>query len=339
MKKTIRIAVFALAVFLAGCGAETKTQQEDTTELVQMQDVEKKEEKQDKVSGLEEIFWSDDMVIEFTDEEMEGAVRYNTGIDERNENGEYERKITYGDVKNLEEFKDGLFYYEDISEIKYLTSLKSAVLPLKLESVSGVENLAYLKNLEELTLSIKGEPEDLSVLKVLAELPNLKRLNFALNSEVPLSFLTSLQQVTELKLTGDGIIDISSVSEMKQLEKLTVWCDDVTDISAVSELENLAVLDVRTKNLSDISPVAELKNVRQLTFWSETLEDISPISGMQSLKQLYLYCHSLADFSPIYTLENLHTVNITSRYVTEEDEQRFKEMPSMKWVTYLTIER
>ena len=217
-RKLVAIGLcLVMSVAMLACGSTMETsvdlpdtnieEVQDSMNVPEEENVETAQEIPEEVVEDNPENWTDDMVIPFTDSDMEECVRNLTGIQDRD--------ITYGDVKNITEFSNGPVYtISDITSIKYFTSL------VHLSIVGGAKNtnldmLKNLSNLEELVIDGWDNLTDIS------DLPSL----------------TSLEVYSCDKLTG--------ISNLPCLTELTIFdCEDLSYVGGLADLPNLKELTI-----------------------------------------------------------------------------------------------
>ncbi|NHI92048.1 MAG: hypothetical protein EAX96_06055 [Candidatus Lokiarchaeota archaeon] len=139
----------------------------------------------------------------------------------------------------------------------------------KIETISSIDGLYYLKHLEEIDLSEnyisgidKHEAINLSVFS------NLKKVN----------------------LNDNEISTLNNFEKLTQLEELYLSNGSIEDLSPLKSLTNLKVLELKENSIKDITPLVDLTNLRILNLSSNYLiEKFTDLSKMQNLEYLEIF--------------------------------------------------
>ena len=164
--------------------------------------------------------------------------------------------------------------------------------------VSGIEHLSSLENLE------LHEVGDISPIE---KCSNLKELNldFSYETDVDISPLSGLTQLTKLQLWGKNLTDLNGLqylTELKELRLSGVHIVDggsISDISPLSSLSKLAYLDLSYNNISDISPLSSLHELAYLDFSCNNVSDLSPLFGLKGLRTGTYFMESDIFIAPV----------------------------------------
>lgn len=203
LKKRIMVVAlcFTMVFGLVGCGVVEGKESYDVEALQQRieeleaeneelkEELEEFEEAHNDVAGQET--WTDDTIISFGDSVFLGDIRDFTGVTERD--------ITYGDVKYITIYdtcdRYGYGNYDNLSALRYFTSLEELSVCGDFSSLNGIENL---KNLEKLTIK---DCDNLSDISALSGLTNLKELEIYLpDSVTDISVLLNLNNLESVKI-------------------------------------------------------------------------------------------------------------------------------------------
>ena len=213
-------------------------------------------------------------------------------------------------VEEMETVKS-LYIYSG-SQVESLEGLHYAVNLKKLDvngSVTHLDELTNLKNLESLTID---DNDNLTDLSILGEKPLLKELDIHYSAN-----LTSL----------DGL----SAKNFPVLTELNASrCYALNDISALSnfELKNLAVLDLESSDkIGDISPLKGYTSLVDLDLEKIEITDENrsdykdTISSLVNLTELHLpYCEITDEDTEMFsTLTKLETLVLNMNNLTKTD--------------------
>lgn len=193
------------------------------------------------------VNWSTDIVdtsvegkqtVEGTVPGFDGTVKLTVNVVEKG-NTEY---VEFKNKDLLEIVKEELDIETDKIKKSDLLNLKSLNLSYALYSDSNLDDLKYLKNLEELDISFCSQEFDL---RGLSNLINLKSLN----------------------LYGNSITDISPLENLINLENLNIISNKIENIEPLKNLTNLKSLKLNSNNIEDLSPVIKFyENLEEKDF-------------------------------------------------------------------------
>jgi hypothetical protein len=182
-----------------------------------------------------------------------------------------------------------------------------------LMQATGVEHLAALENLEELSIGIYSL-ESFDFLKHLPE--GIKRLSLAATkSKKPrLDLLSRFRSLSHLYLEGQQQ-GIEVLSELMRLEDLTLRSITTEGLDYISRLPLLWSLDVKLGGVRNLYAIAGKESIKYLELWQiRGLVDISVISSLRGLQFLFLQSlrniSAIPDLSKLYKLRRLHLENM-----------------------------
>ena len=265
MKKCISIVVIGMLICsLAGCGVSTDSDSgADIKELEQrIEELEaENEELKDKLAEskeegnnpllpiiTEQETWTDDTIISFGDASFIDDIKDFTGVTERD--------ITYGDVKYITKYDTcklkGYGNYNNLSALRYFTSLEELSVWGGFSSLNGIENLANLK-----TLTIE-KCENLTDISALSGLTNLETLSIeGCENLTDISVLSSLTNLESLSIMGcTNLTDASALGKLTSIKSLEFHTDNWKefDWSILLGLETLEKLSIRDRYASEGAP-------------------------------------------------------------------------------------
>jgi beta-lactamase regulating signal transducer with metallopeptidase domain/Leucine-rich repeat (LRR) protein len=229
------------------------------------------------------------------------------------------KEVYAEDAGKLKELK--LYGVSNIEGIEYCTDLEN--LNFERCKVSNISPIIGLSKLKDLNIAYNDINPDLSPLKSMAQLENL-RLDNVQNFKF-LSSLTKLKSFEVINMSS-SITNLKDLKSCIELETLNLTLgDNVSDIHAISEMKNLKELHMALNGLNvDISPLKELKNI-------ETLEISKAPSNNQSG---YEYISKL-DFDTISALSSLKTLTINN---LKSDFKELGQLSQMKGLKNLEIQ-
>jgi hypothetical protein len=182
-----------------------------------------------------------------------------------------------------------------------------------LMQATGVEQLAELENLEELSIGINN----LDSFDFLEQLPSeIKGLSLgATKSRKPqLEMLSRFQSLTRLYLERQQQ-GIEVLSELNALEDLTLRSVATKGLDYISSLPKLWALEIKQGGITNLSAIAGKKSIKYLELWQiRGLSDIGVVSSLDGLQFLFLQSlinvKAIPDLSRLHNLRKLHLENM-----------------------------
>ena len=117
-----------------------------------------------------------------------------------------------------------------------------------------------------------------------------------------ISALSSLTELTALRLVNNQIVDISALTKLTKLRKLELSENQIVDISPIAKITNLTRLGLERNKVIDINHLAQLSELRQLWLDYNQIVDISVVSNFRMLKKLNAWSNPLQKNPKLITL-------------------------------------
>ena len=204
--------------------------------------------------------------------------------------------------------------------MELLKSLKDPVLWGLLEEAISISQDGVLAIGEgEITKRVKSAYRE-SIALIVAENAGWFRYrsSIALSVQkriIDLRGLSTLTQITELKICAWSLRDIHQLSKLTQLTSLDLsLCKSIQDLSPLQHLTQLTTLDL--SGCKAVESLVPLENLTQLQ--SLSLKGVPIASDLKSLRKLtqlttldLSYVKSLSDLSPLSTLTNLENLDLS----------------------------
>lgn len=236
--------------------------------------------------------------VEFPDQQIAGLIRWNLKIED-------DEPIPIIKLKELTElelgFTDPKKY--DLTGIEYATGLEKLTIR-HAYNISDIKPLAKLNNLKSLTI-YDNSISDISPLSKLTQLRELRFLDGYVSDISPLKNLT---QLNRLQLTANPIIDFSSLTALSELNDLSIYRTELSDLKPLANLEKLTQLRLSYNKISDISPLEGLTQLTTLSLSKNQLSNITPLGKLTNLTELYIYGNPLNDISALENLQKLESL-------------------------------
>ena len=163
-----------------------------------------------------------------------------------------------------------------------LWSIKSFVLPQNAQYVDDLTKLNYLQSLE-----ISNQTFD------------------------SLRFLTSLTELTELKLIDCRIQadDLEMIAALPNLKRLTLSGCSLSTIAGLEKAQNLEYINLSNNTIRNLEPLAHLMKLQEINLSYNALTGLNALSSLTDLQKLDVSYNSLTSIAPIATCTKLKWIN------------------------------
>jgi hypothetical protein len=156
----------------------------------------------------------------------------------------------------------------DLYNLNYITKLGNIVFPKLIECSLGyysniIEDISFLKNskhLKKLSSSL-GNIKDYSFLDDLEELEELK-MSGNINEENDINF-ERLKNLRELDIHGKNF-DLNKIIKNTQLKRIIIENSDIVDIKPLEKLINLEEIFLSGNPIQDLTPLLSFDNLKNL---------------------------------------------------------------------------
>jgi Leucine-rich repeat (LRR) protein len=177
----------------------------------------------------------------------------------------------------------------------------------------GVEYLAALENLEELSVGIFAL-ESFDFLKALPTGITSLSLGATKSKKPRLDQLDRFQSLRKIYVGGQQN-GIAALAALKQLEEVTLGSISTPDLEYVSQLPRLWSLEIKLGGIHSLSAIAGKESLKYLELWRiRGMSDISVISSLTGLQYLFLQemrnVASIPELSQLTKLRRLHLDNM-----------------------------
>ena len=163
-----------------------------------------------------------------------------------------------------------------------LWSIHTFTLPKEAQYVDDLTKLSYVQSLE-----IEGQAFD------------------------SLRFLTSLTELTELKLIDCRIQtdDLSIIASLPKLKRLTLSGCSLSTIAGLEKALNLEYLNLSNNTIRNLEPLAQLTKLKEIDLSHNALTGLNMLSSLTSLEKLDVSYNSLTSIAPIATCTKLKAIS------------------------------
>ena len=171
------------------------------------------------------------------------------------------------------------------------------------EDAADYTDLAGMINLKSLAIP-NAKSDDFSFITALQSLESLEISGVSLDTAM-LNDIASPAGLKHLSLTDCTISSIIPLANQKNLVTLDLSNNSIRELSPLVNLVNLEELHLQYNAVRDLGVVVSLPNLKVLDLSYNDLSAIPTISSCVSLEQLNLTHNKLTDISPVGTLTNL----------------------------------
>lgn len=179
-------------------------------------------------------------------------------------------------------------------------------------SADPVSYCAYASlRLNSYTKSFGLTGNQITDLRPVASLRNLKSLHLTDNEAEDLSPLMKLTNLEVLAISGNKISDVSPLANLDNLRYLNLADNQVTDVAPLSKLANLSHLALNDNQITNITSLAGLTDLYILVLGDNLISDLTPLAHLTGLERLYFSNNLITDASPLAGLTNLENLDLS----------------------------
>lgn len=200
----------------------------------------------------------------------------------------------YQDLINFKNVRDISFNSEysvieinPISFIAHMRSLESlSIYNFVVPSLNVVSNFTNLKKISVgLNLRQVGDDQKIEYITDISPLSYLKKLeSISLTGAYFEDFtpLSKLNKLTSLSVSMGGLSDISSISELKSLEYVNLYYNGISDVTPLTKLPKLKNIILDYNYITDVSPFASLNPevVEYVSLDMNSIDDVTPLKHL-----------------------------------------------------------
>lgn len=162
-------------------------------------------------------------------------------------------------------------------------------------------------------------PEDAAVYSDLAGMINLKTLSVPNAKSSDFSFISNLQSLESLEISGVGLDTavLNDIATLANLTSLSLTDCSISSIIPLADLKNLTTLDLSNNSIRDLSPLVNLLNLEELKLQYNAVRDLGVIAGLPNLKILDLSYNDLSGIPTIGGCTALEQLDLTHNKLTD----------------------
>jgi len=182
---------------------------------------------------------------------------------------------------------------------------------------AGTSETLYTNQLWEITEFTA--PKDASIFVDLSMLPYLEKLTIQNHTIESLDFLSSLDHLKYLDLTGCRMPSdsLSVLGSLPALADLTLSDCALSTIAPLAEAQNLSRLDLSHNTIRNLEALAPMTTLLELNLQHNALTDLTVLSSLKGLETLNVGFNSISDLSPISGCGGLRWLDASNNYITE----------------------
>ena len=243
--------------------------------------------------------------VEFTDPEIEKALRTAIGFDETD-------TVYTNDLWDVKEFTVPT-EATSVADLKYLPYLEQ--LTMQDQNLDNLDVLATLSYLQAVDLSGCRFPAE--SLRVLANLPSLKRITLNDCGLSTIADLEGARTLTHLYLSNNTLRNLQPISNMATLVELILDHNAIVDLSALSGLVNLEKLDVSYNSLTTLAPLAACVKLNWLDAGNNSIATLDTVDKFTGLKHLALDTNQISDISILASCTTLAELSVAGNEISD----------------------
>lgn len=192
-------------------------------------------------------------------------------------------------------------------------ALDAYIRELLSKSASAAIRSNELWSITELTV-----PEDVKDFRDLSYFIGLTSLTIQNQSGLPLQFLSSMNKLEALDLSGSRVSreDLTAIAALPKLKKLSLTRCGLSNIDALSGVLSLRELDLSENSIQNISALSSLAALQSLDLHGNAISNLSGLTGLNELKALDLSFNSVASLDTIGACPKLESLNISDNQLT-----------------------
>jgi len=162
----------------------------------------------------------------------------------------------------------GKIYESDVKDITVLDATGKNI-----KELLGIENLVNLK-------SLNLEKNSISNIEPLRQLSNLEELCLDSNDIKDVSALENITSIKSLSLSTNRIDDISDLKNLTNLEKVNLDSNEIMDVSPLSGMKYIKYINLSSNKINNIDKLNDLKNLTSLYLADNSITNFSGVKGI-----------------------------------------------------------
>lgn len=162
-------------------------------------------------------------------------------------------------------------------------------------------------------------PEDASVYSDLAGMINLKSLSVPNAKSADFTFLSSLQSLEALDISGVALDStvLNTIASPVGLRHLSLTDCGISSAVPLANLRNLVTLDLRNNSIRDLSPLVNMANLEELYLQYNAVREVGVVASLPKLRILDLSYNDLYAVPTIGNCATLQYLDLTHNKLTD----------------------
>ena len=209
------------------------------------------------------------------------------------------KKVSLGCVYGLTD--------EQLAPISSLTDLEEITISGKIKSLSFLKGCTKLKVVNASGEGFMSEFSDISALKDMKNLANVKLFGPKITD---LSALAGKAELSSLDIAFCTVSDLSPLKNCDKLKSLGIISTKVTDLSVLAGITELSRIDAQNTEIKDLSPLKKCVNLEDLLLSNSKVSDLLPLAGCAKLRQLLCGRTAVTDISALKSCKALKYLTV-----------------------------
>lgn len=130
--------------------------------------------------------------------------------------------------------------------------------------------------------------------------------------------ISTLNQLTVLRLVFNKISDIAPLASLTQLQVLQLEFNRIDGIGVLTNLTTLQELSLSHNQVEDVSPLASLTELRDLRLVDNRISDISSLGSLTKLEFLFLGKNDIEEIGPLAGLTQMRLLDLSNNPIDRE---------------------
>ncbi len=185
---------------------------------------------------------------------------------------------------------------------------------LEIKDLSEIKDLGKLKNVKSLSL----QNNNISEIKFLNNFVELETLYLYNNQIKEIKNLEGFRNLKTLILSSNKIRKIEGLGNLENLIELSLSENQIEEIEEFESLTKLEKLDLHGNNIAEIKGLGSLKNLRILILNDNNINEITGIDHLLNLHKLYLDGNDISEIKGLENLGKLITLRINNNPIPKE---------------------
>ncbi|RXT08756.1 leucine-rich repeat domain-containing protein [Ammoniphilus sp. CFH 90114] len=232
-----------------------------------------------------------------------------------------DRLIEFED-KNLEKIVYSLLQKEEGEGIWWSDVYFMGSLPASKANITSFEDLKWFNSLSGLYFA----DNTVTNAVYLSEMNNLLDLDLSGNDLDRMDLLSKLTALQTLYLDHNNLSDLDPISNMTELTELSIVDNQFSELASLGGLTKLRTLKLDQNQIDNLTPLANLSNLVELRLSQNQIESIESLRNLQQVRKLDLSNNKIKDLSPLLNMSNLSWVSIAGNPMSDSAAEVIREL-------------